>query len=116
MTAEQIVEVLTKIKMLDPILSLNYTDEQLITYVGIANITISVSGIEIPEDVLILAVAVKTLALLYIPENSSLSTKKIKDVEVSYYQGQGKNKWDMLFDSIILGTIDDEKRLYYVGI
>lgn len=116
MTDEQIVEVLAKINMLDPVLTSNYTQEQLLTYIGIAEISVAASGTKIPDDVYVLAIAVKTLSLLTIPENSSLSKKKIKDVEVTYFQGQGKSKWDSLFDAIVSGDVGDDKAIWYVGI
>lgn len=115
MTDVQVLEVIAKIKMLDPQLVSNYTDEQVLSYIQMAVMFIEVSGIEIPEDKYVFAVAVKTLALLSTPENSSLDKQKIKDVEVTYFGGQGKGKWDSLFDSIITGVTDDTA-LYYVGI
>lgn len=116
LTQEQVFDVLTKINLLDPALTSTYTREQLTTYIEIADTMITASGVVIPADKFILAVAVKTLSLLSIPENSSLSKKKIKDVEITYFQGQGKSKWDTLFDSIVSGDTGDDKSLWYVGI
>lgn len=115
MTPEQIVEILTTMKMLDPKLVANFTDAQLKTYIEMANMIIEVSGAVIPAEKFILAVAVKALSLLATPENSSLSKKKIKDVEITYYQGQGKSKWDVMFDAIVSGEQTD-LTLNYVGI
>ncbi|MGL5712351.1 MAG: hypothetical protein ACRCX2_04975 [Paraclostridium sp.] len=116
MTPEQIVLVLETIKMLDPTVSSRYTDTQLTTYISIANASIKLSGVNIPAEKLVLAVSLKTLSMVTLPENSSMSRKKIKDVEVAYYQGQGKSKWDTLFDSLVNGEDVDGKKLEYVGI
>lgn len=116
MTDEQLLQVLATVKMLDPTLVAGFSAIQLETFIDMAVMFIEASGLEIPEDKYILAVAVKTLSLLSIPETSSLEKKKIKDVEISYYEGQGKSRWDAMFDAIINGTMDGEKALYYVGI
>lgn len=112
---EQILEVLTTIKMLDPTVATRFTDEQLLTYVKIANAVVSqIEGI--PSEKIVLALSLKTLSLISLPENSSLSSKKIKDVTITYYQGQGKSKWDTLFDSLVSGQEISDKTLEYVGI
>lgn len=115
MTEEKILEVLAKINSLDPALASNYTEEQLRSYLVIAEISVDAMGVQIPDERYVLVMAVKTLSLLSIPENSSLSKKKIKDVEVTYYQGQGRSKWDTLLDSL-LGESGDDMALAYVGI
>jgi hypothetical protein len=103
------------IDMLDSSVMTKYTEEQLAVYIDIALTIIESSNLEIDDDKLVLAVAVKTLSIFSIPENSSLSSKKIKDVEITYYGGQGKSKWDSMFDSIIDGS-GTETSLKYVGI
>lgn len=115
MTPEQIVQILATMDMLDPELVSNYTAEQLRAYVEMAYMVIEVSGTKLPDEKFVLAIAVKALSLLTIPENSSLSKKKIKDVEITYFQGQGKSKWDSIFDSIITGE-ETDLAIRYVGI
>ncbi|MGL5962049.1 MAG: hypothetical protein ACRCZ0_08860 [Cetobacterium sp.] len=112
---EKIFEILSMIKTLDPVLASNYNDKQLSTYVELAITLIENAEIIIPEAKFVTSVAIKTLSLLSIPENSSLSDKKIKDVEISYYQGQGQSRWQKMWDSMINGDFSDTA-LYYVGI
>lgn len=107
--------VLERIKLLDPSLSSKYSDEQLLIYIELAYAYVSTIE-DLDETKLVMAVALKTLSMASLPENSSLSSKKIKDVEITYYQGQGKNKWDSLFDSLLNGSNDSDLSLYYVGI
>lgn len=112
---ENVLAVLERIKLLDPSVSLKYSDEQLLIYIELAYAYVSTIE-DFDETKLVMAVALKTLAMVSLPENSSLSSKKIKDVEITYYQGQGKNKWDSLFDSFLKGDGDSDLALYYVGI
>ncbi|MGL5716962.1 MAG: hypothetical protein ACRCX2_28360 [Paraclostridium sp.] len=116
MTPEQIVAILATMSMLDPELIANFTKAQINSYVNMAYIIIEASGLKIPADKFTLAIAIKALSLLTTPENSNLSKKKIKDVEVTYFQGQGKSKWDSIFDSIINGDYGSDLTLNYVGI
>lgn len=112
---EQVFEVLQTIKKLDPTISMKLTDEQILVYIEIAYAYVSTMDTIKPER-MTLALALKTLSLATLPETSSLSKKKIKDVEMTYYQGQGRSKWDELFDSLVFGDDLSDKSLFYVGI
>lgn len=114
-TDEQLLEVINTIKLLDPTISSRFTDEQIQSYIEISlSVMDAYSGLD--SNKIVLAVSLKTLSLLTLPENSSLSKKKIKDVEITYYQGQGRSKWDSLFDSLVNGGDISDKSLFYIGI
>ena len=115
MTEEQVIAILLKMNVLDPSIAFTYTEDQLRSYIAIAEMAVDAMGQQIPDERYVLVMAVKTLSLLSIPENSSLSKKKIKDVEVTYFQGQGRNKWDVLLDSL-LGDSSGDDSLNYVGV
>ncbi|MGL5050818.1 MAG: hypothetical protein ACRC6E_09385, partial [Fusobacteriaceae bacterium] len=114
MTDDLLLEIMTKIRLLDPSLEKKYTFEQLLIYVELAYSYVS-SFDDLDESKVAMAVALKTLALAFLPENSSLTKKKIKDVEITYFQGQGKNKWEHMFDSLIKGKDDSDTALRYIG-
>lgn len=109
------LDILNMMKKLDPSISLKFTDDQLVVYIHIAQTVISIMG-NIDDEKLVLATALKALALCALPENSSMTSQKIKDVEIKYYQGQGRSKWETLFDALINGETIDDRSLEYVGI
>ncbi|MGL4999968.1 MAG: hypothetical protein ACRC5T_13475 [Cetobacterium sp.] len=115
MTDELIFDILLKIRLLDPSLEKKYSQEQLLVYIDLAYSYVS-SFDELDDSKVAMATALKTLALAFLPENSSLTKKKIKDVEITYFQGQGKNKWEHMFDSLVKGRDDSDTALRYIGI
>ena len=115
MTEEQVLEAITTIKMLDPTSGNTLSDEQFAAYLNIAYVVVSKNE-NLSEDKFVLALALKTLSFIFLPENSSLSSKKIKDVSITYYQGQGKSKWDSLYDALLAEDKIPDNLLEYVGI
>lgn len=113
MAYEHSQEVLELIKVLDPTISLRYTDEQLLIFIEIASTLVSP---DIPDDKEVLAVALLTLDMLSKPEQSNITSKQIAGVRMTYTAGASTSKWKEMYDSLVSGEATSETSVHYVGI
>lgn len=107
--------VLQAMQMFYPSISDRFTNEELESNFEIAKIYFEINNRDLDEKILLKAIALKTLSLLFLPENSNMNSQRIKDVEVRYYQGAGKSKWDMLLDALLDGDDSLYGKLHYIG-
>lgn len=112
---DKFVEILEVIKSFYPEIEDEFTDEVIRANYNIANAYIKLRGIEPDDEKFNDAMALKTLSLLYLPSNSTMTSQRVKDVEIRYYQGMGKGKWDMLLDALLDGDDYRYNELKYIG-
>ena len=112
---DKIIEILEVIKSFHPEINDEFTDEVITTNLNVASAYLKLRGLEKDDDNYKDALALKTLSLLYLPSNSSMTSQRVKDVEIRYYQGMGKSKWDMLLDALLDGDDHRYKELRYIG-
>lgn len=107
--------VLQAMETFYPEISNRFSEGELESNFEIAKIYFEISRPDIDEKILPKVLALKTLSLLFLPENANMNAQRIKDVEVRYYQGAGKNKWDMLLDALLDGDDALFGKLRYIG-
>jgi len=64
-----------------------------------------------------LGLALMTLDILSTPDRSNITSKRIKGVEIEFSDSKASySNWKAMYDSLVNGTVNDELKLFYVGI
>lgn len=126
LTEISINRILDNIKTLHPQSAIKYTDEQLIMYIDIVksvaladtawmNAEMSIEDAVKNQE---LAIALLVLDYLFTSEfGASASRKKVRDVEISFYDASSGTRWKQLYKVLVNNTLNDQSlELHYVGI